>query len=181
MLTGTQLQLFDVGHSPRPQRFNHEILEFLLDELTPRAFTIVGSMGDDWNSIRDDLQLAVEFLDAPHAIEKCLVEDCCWDVSVELRGILSEVEDIRNGLHERQVKRWVLQNGITPKYSRGQRVTFQRQEKGPDNETIWSGEDTPYVGEILDVLEDTAEYLVLCKQKVQNEILLPFETVQKLD
>jgi hypothetical protein len=189
MLLGTQLQLFDVGHPPRPQRFNHDILELLLDEIAPRAFTILGTtVTEDWNSIRDDLQSAVEFQDEPHVIEEFLVEHCYWDASVELRALLSEIEGIRNDLHEYQVKRWVLQNGISPQYSKGQQVTFQRQEERRGDEIIWLGEDTTYLGEIVGVFEETAEYLVFCEefghvrgQKDRSGILLPFEAVQRLD
>jgi len=72
------------------------------------------------------------------------------------------------------VNRWVLQNGISPKYSVGQRVSIKKENK-------------KHEGVIVKVDESVAKYLVRCEDLGHvakgigtHGVLIPFEETEKL-
>lgn len=151
-MNGLQLQLFDAGHSPRPKIFDENNLEITLDSILPKVMTWLRKNRDDMSTVEEVRRVladAIEFEDDSRRIVNYLADHYCWDVNRELQSIMDCVADARRSAHKDLTNKWVLHNGITPRYSAGQRVNFKK-----DGKTI--------EGEVLKVLEETAEYLIFC-------------------
>ena len=174
-MTGMQLQLFEgIGHPPRPKIYDGDVLEATLDSIMPavkRWSDKNSSSFDDADDTREQLRYAIEFEDDSRRILNYLEDHHCWSVDRDLQEIMDDVADERYAALTNLVNRWVLQNGISPKYSVGQRVSLSVK-----NET--------HEGVIVRIDESVAKYLVRCEDLGHvvtgigtHGVLAPFEDV----
>ena len=174
-ISGMQLSLFqDVGYPPRPRIYDKKVLENALDALVPRVIKWLHADNDLSNSedVRQHLHDAIEFEDDSRKIVNYLEDHCYWRVNRDLQDIMDNVVEDRHLAFIDLTNRWVLQNGVSPKYSIGQSVKFKNKGKN-------------YQGEIVSIDTSTAKYLVFCEQlgHVKKGIgthgtYVPYEEVQ---
>lgn len=153
-----QETLFDCGAPPRPGIYDRLVTEKLLDMLMPRVLRWLKDGGENVDSlpknefveIRSQLKDVVDFNDDAYTIVKELDQSHYWQVDTELINIMEDVGFMRHKAHNTLVSEWVDRNGVCPKYSAGQRVTFKHH--GVDQ-----------VGEVLTVEGKQAQYLVFCE------------------
>ena len=149
MLPNMQLQLFECGAPPRPKMSDNETFESCIDIIMPqimqwnRAHKVVGYEA----LVREELCEAL--LENPRRFITILIDDYDWSVDNSLLNILDTVPDVMRDVLINRTKLWVLQHGVSPKYSEGQHVVF--------NATGGAG---PTVGVIAGINESTAEYRV---------------------
>jgi hypothetical protein len=177
-MMGFQLQLFEgIGHPPRPKIYDNNVLEATLDSIMPavkRWSDKNSSNFDDADDTREQLRDAIEFEDDSRRILNYLEDHYYWSVDRDLQEIMDGVADERYMALTNLVNRWVLQNGISPKYSTGQRVSFKKENK-------------THEGVVVRVDESVAKYLVRCEDLGHvvrgigtHGVLIPFEETEKL-
>ena len=177
-MTGMQLQLFkDIGYPPRPRIYDDQVLEATMEKVLPKVLKWREKNGTDYtdsDDVKTELKDAIEFEDDSRKILNYLEDHYYWSVNRDLQEIMDEVAEERYIALTQLTNQWVLQNGVSPKHSVGQRVSFVTKNK-------------THEGVVAKVDESVAKYLVRCKQlgHVETGIgthgtLLPFEDVRAI-
>lgn len=171
-LHGMQLNLFKgVGYPPRPDSFSEKVLDMTIDALMPSIRNWMTSDDDrrfyvsdkDESDIRQELRQAIEFKYDGYLIAKELDDYNGWDSDEQLVRILDGVAALRYTAKNSLVKEWVLQNGVMPEYSVGQRVTFK-----------CNGEVKSGIVKLVDMVY--AQYRVACEDRT---FLIDYEQIVK--
>lgn len=127
---------------------------------------------EETSVILDELSDACACNDDGYGVARDLDNRHMWDVDSELVDILDAVAFERIKAHDRSVEAWVLREGVKPEHALGQRVQFRFQK--------W--DKVSNVGEVIEVDERKAKYLVFCESlgHVRNGVgthgvYVPFE------
>lgn len=154
---GMQLKLLhDVGNPPRPKLYDDDVTSLYLDRLVPRVMEWLRSTGDVDSSdeymsqLRSDIAEATDHSNDGYEMARYLERHCYWECDSALVEILDGSMSLRLAAKYSLVEQWVLNNGIIPEYSVGQRVTFRNRGKIVD-------------GEITKVEAKRAQYIVFCE------------------
>ena len=147
-MKGMQEQLFDLSPPQRPDYYGPKVKETIIPYITKaiKNFAKVGFADlefyvQDVSNMLDEV-ITENFCD----YSNYLSEVCGWKVDEQINSILSKIPYMRQDVYQDLVHNWVLFNGVKPKYSAGQFVSFNHKEHG-----ILSGE-------ITSVSFATAEY-----------------------
>ena len=154
-MKGMQEQLFDLPTPTRPDYYGPKVKEVIIPDITKAiinfvrvSFTDLEFYVEDVSNMLDEV-ITENFCD----YSNYLSEVCGWKVDEQINSVLSRIPYMRHDAHQDLVHNWVLFNGIKPKYSVGQFVSFICKERG-----VLSGE-------ITSVSFATAEYYLAADVK----------------
>ena len=156
-MKGMQLQLFDdLPLPPRPSHFCDDVTYAVIDKIMNPVLVWMyqgrySPPESEREEVKEDLFTAIQWDDDAYKIAKSL-EHAGWDSDGELLDILDSVSRYRYDTHKELVYySWILKHGVTPRFSLGDKVSFNLKGKFE-------------IGEIIRVHADTAKYTIHCPQ-----------------
>lgn len=121
---GMQLTLFDCGAPPRPREYDKRVIDQLVEWYGGAVCKCMGFGPRDRDDALEELRDAFENETDPESIVDFLDENYYWQIK-DLDTVLRDAWDTRNRIVKSLTKDWVLQNGVLPEYSVGQRVMLK--------------------------------------------------------
>ena len=131
-MKGMQEQLFDLPPPPRPGYYGFEVKKVIIPDIVTaimnctraRLMERIGYVEDVTNMLEE---ITTEnFYDYSNYLE----DVCGWEVNEPIMSVLAQIPYMRHEAHNDLVQYWVLLNGIKPKYSVGQYVSFNDTKYG---------------------------------------------------
>jgi hypothetical protein len=131
-MKGMQEQLFDIPPPPRPDYYGVEVKRVIIPDIATAIMncnrarlTELDGYVEDVTNMLDEI-ITENFYDYSNYLE----DVCGWEVNEPIMSVLAQIPYMRHDAHDDLVQRWVLLNGIKPKYSVSQYVSFNDTKHG---------------------------------------------------
>lgn len=125
-----QLNLLNVGHTPRPKINDKKVHTKFVEALLPKVLRWLKSQGDnppdsEIDHIKSELFNATQYDYDGHRIAMRL-NVIGWETDLELSEILDSASNfLRFETRDKLIEEWIVQQVVLPEYSVGTRVSFQ--------------------------------------------------------
>jgi len=158
-MKGMQEQLFDLPPPRRPGYYGPEVKETIVPDVVNAIMNCDSVHLADLSLYAEDVSNMLSEVNTENFCDYStyLEETCGWNVNEQIMSVLSRIPYMRHDLHEELVHKWVLSNGVKPKYSKGQFVSFRHEKYGL------------LFGEITSVSFATAEYYLATDVKESDD------------
>ena len=131
-MRGMQEQLFDLLPPPRPNYYGPEIKEAIVPDIVSAIMNCDRVNCADLDLFVEDVSNMLDEITTENFCDysNYLSEVCGWKVDEQINSVLSKIPYMRHDAYEDLVHDWVLFNGVKPKYSAGQFVSFDHKQYG---------------------------------------------------